>query len=278
MNEIDRKFPIEGKIVEAEKPCVSDEFLAELVIDFIDNLDKSDLISHDQKDNLASTRLDELFEYGLPENGKFDKNKTPEQIAKDLKDVLYAILDRYNFWSTLNRGYPRLGLPTLGLIDLRNTDPDSYNPSVRFSQGYKWESDGEDEDEEVTDGSMQVYSTIPQDYGIGMDTLWMTYEEIEVSPEGVCNKRIEQYPSSRWETQVSGKQIDQGSIEILRKLITVALNGAAMQEKEELAEWLFDNTKPFSWQEDFSVNTVLNEPHPPIFTKKQTIEGRKVIK
>lgn len=199
---------------------------------------------------MESDVLTSLRQEGLPKRARsLELQADSEQsINKDTRDVILSLLEIYKLWGDF--AYSNKGLPSLGRINLLHTDPDNDNSTLRFYKDRLYNR---------TPGEITVVGVEPQDYGMGMDTLWMASEFLSISPNGKITLEADYYPGSMGPETSYFTDHPLSANHLMLPLLDVVLNGARMQEQGMLREW----TKGIEGQ-DWTWRRV----KPPVFTKK----------
>ena len=109
---------------------------------------------------------------------KYQPNPENLKLVKDLaRSIKRNELNGDVRQSSGGHGIP---LPAGSEINLLQSDPHA-EVTIRFYIGEK--------------GSMGAYPMDPNDYGMGMDTMWFAYETLKVSPEGIVTKEVQGWPN-----------------------------------------------------------------------------------
>lgn len=149
----------------------------------------------------------------------------------ELRDDLMTILDTYGFWGRVQLDRHRIsydqGLPHLGLIRLDHSDHSTNNSTVRFYQD-------EQADEDDRNSKIEVYGVMASDFGMGMDTMWFEGEHLSIDSKGNVEQKFEYYPDEGDGVLPIKKY---NSLDTLRKLVAIGVNGMALQEQEEVYKY-----------------------------------------
>jgi len=211
---------------------------------YIGNL-VEDYISHEKH----SSVLVELFRNGLPNEARLKQSESKINIRQDLRDVLLTILETYGFWKEIPRKkplsnrtplqpfYPYQGLPHLGLIVLQHTLSNDENPTIRFKKN--------------EDGNIVAKGVDSGDFGArGFPPgFFMASEYLVVNFDGKVKLGAKYFPGkdkNGTERQYfKSHPLFPNSLLVLKSLVTIALNGAKLQEKGQLfyANRISDNSR-----------------------------------
>lgn len=227
MTEADRRSP-DGKVPRQnpQEIPVAKSYIGYLVRDYI---------SHQRHSNV----LEELFRNGLPNEAKPKQPEDKTNLTQDLRDVLFSLLETYNFWGETLRKKPRSdrsssyqpyyqhqGLPHLDLITLKHTLPSVENPTIRFKK--------------TKDESIVVKAVDSQDVGARgfLPDFWMASEYLVVNFDGRVKLAAKYWPG----TDKNGVErqyfkshpLFPNSLLVLKSLVTIALNGAMLQQDGQL--------------------------------------------
>ena len=168
-----------------------------------------------------------------------------DRIRQDLRDVLFSLLETYGFWGQilLNTGQTEQrnfywkpfhrfqGLPDLGFEDLTHSLTNVENHTLRF---YKTE-----------DGKIVVKRVDFDDFtarGIPPAEFWMTAQRYVINPNGEITLKERFWPPTE-ENGQKRKPEDKllppprNSLLTLKNLVTIALNGAKMQERGQFISY-----------------------------------------
>lgn len=204
---------------------VAKSYIGELVKDYIYYRERSSVLA-------------ELFRNGLPNDAK---TKQPEEanLKQDLRDVLFSLLETYDFWgeiptkkptsdrsSSLQPYFQHQGLPHLDLITLQRTLPNVENPTVRFKKN--------------EDGSIVVKGVDFRDFGErGFPPgFWMASEYLMVNFDGRVKLAAKYFPGKDpngiERRYFKDHPLFPNSLLVLKSLVNIALNGAKLQEEGKL--------------------------------------------
>lgn len=163
---------------------------------------------------------------------------TPEMGStnpEDLKGVaskLVETIKENNLTGNLH-GSPKgkgIPMPFNARLHLSHSDPDASTGNLRFRF--------------TEAGSIVAYGMDPQDYGMGMDTMWFGWEELIVSPDGQVIKQVNGWPNKDdaynyrlFDQETIPPRVeydDEQSLFLIRQLQKVADTGAALVRSREL--------------------------------------------
>lgn len=228
MTEAIRRTGPDGKVPgqrPKENPVVG-TYIGDLVKDYIIHRERSSMLM-------------QLFVIGLPNEARSGQPQSETNPKQDLRDVLFSLLEIYDFWgeiptkkptsdrsSSLQPYFQHQGLPHLDLITLQRTLPNVENPTVRFKKN--------------EDGSIVVKGVDFRDFGErGFPPgFWMASEYLMVSFDGRVKLAAKYFPGKDpngiERRYFKDHPLFPNSLLVLKSLVTIALNGAKLQEEGKL--------------------------------------------
>lgn len=228
MTEAIRRTGPDGKVPgqNPQEIPIAKSYIGELVKDYIYYRERSSVLA-------------ELFRNGLPNEERPSQPQSETNPKQDLRDVLFSLLEIYDFWgeiptkkptsdrsSSLQPYFQHQGLPHLGLIKLQHTLPNIDNPTVRFKKN--------------DDGSIVVKGVDFRDFGERgfLPGFWMASEYLTVNFNGRVKLSAKYFPGKDpngiERRYFKDHPLFPNSLLVLKSLVTIALNGAKLQEEGKL--------------------------------------------
>lgn len=216
---------VPGKPTKEETP-VARTYIGDLVRDY--------LVHHDR-----SGMLMQLFAIGLPSEARSGQPRSEINPKQDLRDVLFSLLEIYNFWgeiptrkSTSDRSsayqpfYQHQGLPHLNLIKLQHTLPNNDNPTIRFKKN---------EDGSIVVRGFEIGDIgergFPPEFYVAAEYLMVNYDGGLKLGAKYFPGKDQNGPERRY---FKDHPLYPNSLLVLKSLVTIALNGAKLQEEGQL--------------------------------------------